>query len=63
MLSIMFAHNCIWCVWTFLQPDARIIFCCRLERYTGRYYYSVVDGGSARDTTTKDVGDGGYLIF
>jgi len=25
------AHNCLWCVWIFLQPDGRIIFCCRLD--------------------------------
>jgi hypothetical protein len=32
------AHNCLLCVWIFLQPDERIIFRCRWELCTWRYY-------------------------
>jgi hypothetical protein len=32
------AHNCLLCVWIFLQPDERIIFRCRWEWCTWRYY-------------------------
>jgi hypothetical protein len=46
-----------------LYPDGRIIFCWRLELYVWHYYSSVVDGDSARDTTTKGVVDDGYFMF
>ncbi len=31
-------HNCLLCVWIFLQPDEFIIFRCRWEWCTWRYY-------------------------
>ena len=38
VVNYVCAHNCLLCVWIFLQPDGRIIFRCRCELCTWRYY-------------------------